>query len=102
MSFTGDQLIHGSYGREEGIPAAVGTTIQYGYDVIDVCDQSPVIVQFQSASPFRSEPVDGMFFANYDIYNRVLGYGKALGIVSIKPGQDSGKFHLIFRLVYTF
>ena len=103
VTFTGDQLLRGSYGGDEGIPATVGTTIQYGYDVIHVCDQSPVIVQFQNAIPTRLEPVDGTYSVDYDIYNQVLGYGKALGISSRKLDQDDpGKFRLVFRLVYTF
>ena len=103
VNFTGDQLLRGSYGGDEGIPAGVGTTIQYGYDVIHVCDQSPVIVQYQNAIPTRLEPVDGTYSADYDIYNQVLGYGKALGIARLKPDPDNpGKFRLILRLVYTF
>ena len=103
VTFTGDQLLHGSYGGVKGKPAGVENIIQYGYDIIDVCEQSPVIVQFQNASPFRMEPVDGIYFANYDTYNQVLGYGKALGLSSLKPDKDSpGKFRLVFRLVYTF
>ena len=103
VTFTGDQLLHGSYGGVEGKPAGVGNIIQYGYDMINVCDQSPVIVQFQNASPFRMEPVDGLYPVNYDIYNRVLGYGKGLGISTLKPDKDNpGYYRLVFRLVYTF
>ena len=103
VTFTGDQLLHGSYGGDKGIPAGVGTTIQYGYDVIHVCDQSPVIVQFQNASPFRSEPVDGALFLNLDIYNNILGYGKSLGVINTKPDPDNpGKHRLVSRIVFTF
>ena len=31
--------------------------------MIDVCEQSPVIIQFQSSSPVHTEPVDGTFFS---------------------------------------
>ena len=103
VTFTGDQLLHGSYGGDEGLPAGVGNSIQYGYYVIDVCDQSPVIIQFQNASPFRGEPVDGTVFVNFDTYNQVLGYGKALGMLSRKPVPNNpGHFRLVLRLVYTF
>ena len=103
VTFTGDQLLHGSYGGDEGIPAGVEDSIEYGYDVIDVCDQSPVIIQFQNAIPSRLEPVDGTFLFDLDTYNQVLGYGKALGIASRRPDQDKpGYFRLIVRLVYTF
>ena len=36
---------------------------------------SPVIIQFQTATPFRSEPIDGIKVFSYDLYNRVLGRG---------------------------
>ena len=75
----------------------------YGFSRIDVCDQSPVIMWIQSGTPFRMEPVDGQIFLNFDIYNNVLGYGKALGLFIVKPDQDnSGKLHLVGRVVYTF
>ena len=103
VTFTGDQLLHGSYGGVEGTSAVVGNSIQYGYDIIDVCDQSPVIVQFQNTSPLRIEPVDGDVSLNFDIYNNILGYGKALGFSSAKPDPDNpGKYRIIFRFVFTF
>ena len=104
VTFTRDQLLHGSYGGDEGKPAGVEVEyIEYGYYIIDVCNQSPVIIQFQNASPFRSEPVDGAVFLDLDTYNQVLGYGKALGIISRKPVPDNpGKFRLLARVVYTF
>ena len=103
VTFTGDQLLHGSYGGDKGTSAGVGNIIQYGYDIIHVCDQSPVDVQFQNASPFRREPVDGAVFLNFDIYNNILGYGKALGFSSTKPDPDNpGKYRIIIRVVFTF
>ena len=101
VTFTGDQLLHGSYGGEEGIPAGMGDSVEYGYYIIDVCDQSPVIIQFQNASPFRREPVDGAFVLDLDIYNQVLGYGKALGVASRKP-VETGQFSLVARVAFTF
>ena len=103
VTFTGDQLLHGSYGGDKGTSAGVGNIIYYGYDIFDVCDQSPVIVLFQNASPLRSEPVDGDVSLNFDIYNNILGYGKALGFLSTKPDPDNpGKYRIINRVVFTF
>ena len=77
--FTGEQPLHGSYGGVNGIPADVQTVLVYGLYTIDICDQSPVIIQFQTATPGRREPVDGAGFLNFDVYNNVLGHGKAIG-----------------------
>ena len=102
VSFSGDQLLHGSYGGVDGIPARVGDLIEYGYHIFFVCDQSPVVVQFQNAIPFRQDPV-GTTIVDFDIYNQVLGYGKAHGILSIKPDDENpGQFRNVVRLVYTF
>ena len=103
VTFSRDQLLHGSYGGVDGIPARVGDFIEYGYHIFFVCDQSPIIVLTKNASPFRQEPVDGTVFVDFDIYNQVLGYGKSLGILSTKAYNDNpGQFRLVVRLVYTF
>ena len=40
VTFTGDQLLRGSYGGVNGIPAGVGDFLEYGYNIIDVCDRA--------------------------------------------------------------
>ena len=75
----------------------------YGFYSIDVCAQSPVVIQYQSATPVRQEPVDGTFIINCDLYNRVLGYGKAQGVFTITPSlNDPGKFHLVICNAFAF
>ena len=49
MAFTGDQLLHGTHGEKEGIPAGVRNSIQYGYHIIDVCAR--VHSSFNSTMP---------------------------------------------------
>ena len=103
VTFTGDQLLHGSYGGVEGKPAGVEEFTEYGYNKFYVCDQSPVIIQIQNASPFRSEPVDGLFFLNFDTYNNILGYGKALGVITVEPDRENPeKYRSVVQVVYTF
>ena len=77
--------------------------MSYGFYIIDVCEQSPVIIQFQSSSPVRAEPIDGTSVFTSDLYNHVLGYGKVHGIVQISPNLHvSGKFRAVSRAVFTF
>ena len=103
VSFSGDQSLNGSYGGAAGKPAGVGNFLVYGFYIIDVCGQSPVIIQYQSATPIRQEPVDGIIIINLDLYSRVLGKGKAEGIYTFTPAPDDvGKFHLIVRNFVTF
>ena len=103
VMFSGNQLLHGSYGGTDGIAVGVGNSLNYGYARLDACDQSPITIQFQTATPIRQEPVDGAIFLNFDIYNSVLGYGKAQGSVIIKPDKKNPrKFHVAVRSVFTF
>ena len=103
VSFSADQTLYGSYGGAQGKPAGVNEVLVYGFYNIDVCQQSPVIIQYQSGSPFRAEPVDGTFVINCDLYNRVLGHGKAQGITSIEPVQNEpGKYRFTIRNAFTF
>ena len=103
VTFTGDQTLYGSYGGAEGKPVGVHNLLVYGFYVIDVCQQSPVLIQFQSSTPFRVEPVDGFLVINLDLYSRVLGYGKAQGIGTLVPDPyQPEKYRLIVRNVFTF
>ena len=77
VSFIGDQILHGSYGGVAGIHVGTNEALIYGLSRINVCKQSPVLLQIQTATPFRQEAVDGAMFVNFDIYNAVLGSGKA-------------------------
>ena len=68
-----------------------------------MCDQSPFVVQFQNVSPFHIEPANGAICVDFDTYYQVLGYGKALGVLSIKLDPDnSGQVRLLLLIVYTF
>ena len=101
--FSGEQTLHGSYGGAEGKPADRSNKIGYGFYVIDACEQSPVIIQFQYSAPVRFEPVDGIGVLNFDLYNRVLGYGKAQGIGSLLPDPyQPGNYRFILRNTMTF
>ena len=103
VTFSGDQLLHGSYGGIEGLSADISTYMVYGFSIIDVCDQSPIIIQIQSAIPFRREPIDGTYILDFDLYSRVLGYGKASGLCTIKPDPENpGKYRYVNKNVFTF
>ena len=101
VTFLGDQLLRGTYGGEDGIAAGPGDVVTYGHFIMFSCAQSPVVIQYQSATPIRQEPIDGLRAVNFETYNNVLGHGKALGYdrETILP---DGRFHRDIRLVFTF
>ena len=77
--------------------------IAYGYYLIDVCQQSPIVIQIQSATPLRFVPVDGILIFTLDLYNRVLGYGRAHAIITIRPDPDDPSYiRYTAREVLTF
>ena len=78
----------GTYGGADGQPGGVNELVVYGFYIIDACQQSPVIIQYQSSTPLRVELVDGTGIINCALYNRVLGHGKAQGIGTIKRDPD--------------
>ena len=103
VTFSAKQTLYGSYGGAEGKPVGTTNLVAYGFYHIDVCEQSPVIIQFQSSSPIRAEPIDGIAVLISDLYNRVLGYGKFHGIFQVSPDHnESDKLRAVYRAVFTF
>jgi hypothetical protein len=102
VTFSGEQTLHGSYGGADGEPVGVKDSLAYAFRYFDVCQQSPVIVLFQSAAPLRKD-INKISVVNFDLYSRVLGYGKAEGTFSIKPDPDHlGRHRLVTHQVHTF
>ena len=50
VTFTGDQILYGSYGGTEGKPAGIGTMLLNGVFSIDSCQQSPIIIHYGTSS----------------------------------------------------
>ena len=99
------QLLHGGYGGVEGLSAEMDTFMVYGFSKIYMCNQSPVIVQLQTSVPLRFESIDESFqyILEFDLYSHVLGYGKALGVSTIRRDPDNpGKYRFINKNLYTF
>ena len=103
VSFSGDRVLHGSYGGVEGRPVTVGNTMDYAFIVINVLPHRPVIIQYRTPSPFRIEPIDGVGVLNFQLYNRFLGSGIARGTVTVRPDENNpGKFRITARNAFTF
>ena len=103
VTFSGDQTLYGSYGGAEGKPAGSANSMVYGFYSVDVCEQSPVIIQFQSSRPVRTEPIDGTSTFTSDLYNRVLGYGTSHVVFHAYPDPNvPGQLHVSLRNVMVF
>ena len=103
VTFSANQTLRGSYGGDTGKPAS--DILVYGFYNIEVCKQNSIIIQYQCGTPFRIEPVDGIAVFNSELYNRVLGHGRAQGIVIVIPdpaADEPGRFRVTLRSTLTF
>ena len=103
LSFTGPQMLHGTYGGVEGKPANVGAGAGYGYHSIEICPQSPFVIQFQNPIPGHPHPVDRYNTIKSDVFHRTLGQGIELGASRIVPHNgDSSMLRYEYETVVTF
>ena len=103
VQFTDSQMLHGTYGGEEGIPISPGDLLLYGfYNIAMPYYHTPVIIRYQSNTPLRSEPVDGLRPINCELYHERLGDGVAQGAFRVMPTDEPNQFHVSIRNVITF
>ena len=103
VTFSANQTLRGSYGGSVGKPAGLTDLLVYGFYNIEVCKQSPIIIQAQSGTPVRTEPIDGIRILNMELNNSVLGRGRAQGIVITTTDPDKpGQFRVTLRNTFTF
>ena len=103
VRFSGEQTLYGSYGGDDGKPAGIGNGLHYAFTSIDVCKQSPLIINHVSRYPSRIEPIDGTRVFVSDIYNNVLGHGTAHSLSLEYPDpNEPGTFRLTMRITFTF
>ena len=102
VRFTGERLLHGTYGGEEGIPSPPGPVlgVVHGFYNIPVCPQEPLVIRYSSGTPFRSN-IDGIFTINCDLFHRVWGPGLAQGTLRFLPTED-GRVRIVTRNLFTF
>ena len=100
--FGSDTILHGTYGGVTGLPIKANERVLYGFYNIPLCsNQSPMIIQFQSASPVRIDTVDGFATINCDLSSRELGPGIAQGVFRVIPLGD-GNIQYTIRNLFTF
>ena len=103
VTFSGEQTLYGSYGGADGKPAGVGNSLNYAFISIDVCKQSPLLINQVSRYPSRFEPIDGTEIFIADIYNNVLGHGTAHGLALYAPDpKDPETYYLSLRFTFVF
>ena len=102
VAFDGAEKLFGSYGGEEGIPISPGDLLLYGFYNLPVYEQQPIVIQYQSGTPFRFEPVDGFGVINCELHHSALGEGVAQGVFKVTETGEDGMVHVSIRNLFTF
>ena len=103
IRFTSDQILHGTYGGEQGILASSRDGLGYGYYVIDACPQEPLLIRFENTIPDRFDPIDGYSVIKEDVFHRTLGKGLAFGTSkTTSESADGSILRYEFRVVVNF
>ena len=102
VSFSGEQMLHGAYGGEDGRPSFPGESIDYGFFSLSLCPNDLFRVQVRSLTPNRSTQVDGFVTINYGLFNRQLGSGVGQGTFRFLPSVPGVSFKLIARFAFQF
>ena len=84
VTFSGEQILKGTYGGEEGIDVPNDRILSYEYVAISVpppCE--PIVIQRQSPMPLESMRI-GIHVLFYELSHRTLGQGAQQGFVQVE------------------
>ena len=127
LNHQGTQLLHGTYGGEQGIyaPTDVASFAFFGYYHIPIdlhrnrlysqiqynpysgrtyaqlLQSNSVQIQFKSRIPIRTEPIDGTGIIYEDLFHQELGNGVAQGSYRV-TAAGNGSLKYSVRSVFTF
>ena len=96
----GPQMLHGTYGGEQGSLITAPGEVRYGFYHINACPQQPIVMQYQSLTPYRSS-VDVIGYFNNQVSHRTLGTGRVRGIQSFSSNPGTGP-SVYMQLVFIF
>ena len=101
-TFTGDQMLHGTYGGVEGRPVGPGNILTHTYLVANVCPQQPIVIQLRTLTPGRAD-LDGYSVVNTELIHPTLGVGRELGVTRVAPVPGNlGLFRFEIQAILTF
>ena len=100
----GPQMLRGSYGGGQGRLITYPADLRYGFYSIDACAQQPIVMQYQSRTPYRAS-VDHITYFNHQVFHRTLGVGSARGLLEFVAREDpsiGSCNRVIIQLVFIF
>lgn len=101
VRFTGNQTVRGTYGGQDGRTLTPAADVVYVLQRVDVCRQSPLILQCQSITPSFTD-LDGVSALYGECSSQFLGRGLYQGGRAYLQTDDPGVIRTVIRSVYTF
>ena len=88
VTFTGEQMLKGTYGGEEGIDVPNDRIVSYEFLSISVPPCEPIVIQRQSPIPLESMRI-GILVLFYELSHCTLGQGAQQGFVQVERATAS-------------
>ena len=83
VTFSGEQVLTGTYGGEEGMDVPNDRTLAYEYMSISVPPCEPIVIQRRTPIPIEATRI-GIYVTFYELSHRTLGQGAIQGLVQVQ------------------
>ena len=101
VNFTGEHLLKGTYGGEEGIEVTSSRSLQYDHLSISTACQDPVVIQRRTPIPNETSRF-GFFVLFYELSHPMLGQGSQQGFFQTELANGTDILCLSGSAVLTF
>ena len=82
VTFTGEQILKGTYGGEDGIDVLNDRNLAYEYMTISVPPCEPIVIQRRTPIPIEAARI-GIYVTFYELSHPTLGQGAQQGVVQL-------------------
>ena len=83
VTFSGEQILKGTYGGEEGIDVLNDRTLAYEFVSISVPPCEPIVIQRHTPIPIEAARI-GIYVTFYELLHPTLGQGAQHGLVQFE------------------
>ena len=101
VTLTGNQVVHGTYGGEEGQVLTPAEELGYRVFSTNFCKHTPTVIQCAAINPLFRNPY-GFAAVHLECFNEQLGRGLLTGAQGLLPTGDPNTIRLLVRHVVTF
>ena len=103
VDITGDMMLHGVYGGEEGRPVSALDTLHHSYFIMyGVCGKRSIVFTGMSMIPTRILPVEQWLVQELQLYSRWLGTGRSQTVLKFRNTNDPATSQFDLQQVFSF